>query len=499
MRDDGAREQKVTSKYEIRERADAFAVLGLDRCPVMVQAFPTYLALQLFDPNDPNRPLGRAVSFGFYDFHRLMDSIGNGLMAGWAAREDGRWGGARRWAVTQTKRAIAKRVHAQWQRLLTTIDPTVLAVHRAMFAAAFRTGRIAFEPELYRDRYIVRDILRYRAAAVAATYVNEGAIALLKRQVLALPAAAALREKAKAFGADLDIDVRVRKGYLYPAQEVNALHNWVGLFSPTGKGYRSLNRTLMNLPGGVSGRRLTCLAAVQLDHPVVDRLELTTICCAASLEDANSPRNRVTNQCVFLGARRGQVAEAMRRVAAHTHDDLSPTRSDDVATVVQFLADYPDPHRGNIVGLADKAIAWHRDQQAQAVEATASLLGADTATSLPPIPLPDVPGVRFLTTVGEVCEEGVRMDHCIATYADQAVNGECYLFHAERDGEWASVEVSPRGKVVQSQGPKNRRNGTSRWAAGVLNRWGRQFRMAPVGPDADDGGEDGPSVPEVAW
>jgi hypothetical protein len=63
--------------------------------------------------------------------------------------------------------------------------------------------------------------------------------------------------------------------------------------------------------------------------------------------------------------------------------------------------------------------------------------------------LPAVPGVRFLDSVAAIADEGAAMGHCAASYAESAVRGECYLFHVEHDGELATAEVAPDGRVVQ--------------------------------------------------
>jgi tetratricopeptide (TPR) repeat protein len=66
--------------------------------------------------------------------------------------------------------------------------------------------------------------------------------------------------------------------------------------------------------------------------------------------------------------------------------------------------------------------------------------------------------VTFLGTVGEIVGEGERMRHCIATRAQDAVHGRCHLFHVEHEGQHASVEVSPEGKITEAQGPHNTDN-----------------------------------------
>jgi hypothetical protein len=68
------------------------------------------------------------------------------------------------------------------------------------------------------------------------------------------------------------------------------------------------------------------------------------------------------------------------------------------------------------------------------------------------------------------------MEHCIASYCEQAVEGRCYLFHAEYQGEKASVEVNPSGEIIQARGPRNCYNKAAQWATQVFGQWGRGLR-----------------------
>jgi hypothetical protein len=61
------------------------------------------------------------------------------------------------------------------------------------------------------------------------------------------------------------------------------------------------------------------------------------------------------------------------------------------------------------------------------------------------------------------------MDNCVASYARQAVAGQCYLFHIERAGETGSVEVGVDGRIRQAFGPYNRRNTAATWAKQILS------------------------------
>jgi hypothetical protein len=188
---------------------------------------------------------------------------------------------------------------------------------------------------------------------------------------------------------------------------------------------------------------------------------------------------------VFAHARHNEIVEAMgivgeerRRAlgqpAGHPCGVLSPRRTRDIAFFTGYLCDFPDQHRGRIVALARKAVAWHQDEAAME-RRSLEQLGLDRTTALPPIPLPNVEGVRFLSSVGEILEEGRRMRHCVASYAKDAVQGQCYLFHVDYEEEEATVEVDRAGRVLQSQGPGNHHNAAATWGRHQLEAWANIF------------------------
>jgi hypothetical protein len=166
----------------------------------------------------------------------------------------------------------------------------------------------------------------------------------------------------------------------------------------------------------------------------------------------------------------------MAIVSGHLRQPLSPRRTADIKQAVDFLLDYPDGHNGNIVGLANKAIRWHRTCWDEQSEKATRHLSDDAPVVAPPIPLPDADGIRFLTTVGDLRNESEEMQHCIRHYAKSACDGGCFLFRVEHQGERASVEVSPFGFVTQAQGPKNVANRAAEWGRTVLGKWARGLR-----------------------
>jgi hypothetical protein len=253
------------------------------------------------------------------------------------------------------------------------------------------------------------------------------------------------------------------------SEQLELLRNWMALFSPTNSTYRSLNRTLMNFPGGIPHRLACYLSYVHLDKPISTRLELLTLLFA--IQGSRVQRHRE----IFMHAPESRIHAAMKIVGRSTNNDLSTRRAGDVQTMVLFLLDYPHLHGGNIVGLAENSVQWHRDEQEQLVEKTLEKLGGDRATIKPPVPLPRQRDITFIHTIGDLVDEGTRMGHCLASYAGHAVNGRSYFFHIVHNGEHATIEVNHGGQVTQAYGPSNKRNAAARWGARVMRKWASTF------------------------
>jgi hypothetical protein len=330
---------------------------------------------------------------------------------------------------------------------------------------------------------LVGDVLRYRAAAIALVeaehlarlrhqrrwvYRSELRQWIAQGQKLGLTSDLARRTLSEMYHrahgcldfGDVSLDV------------LSEIGDWRGLFSPTGETYRSLNRTLDNLPGGIGVGPLCNLARVHLERPILDRIELLVVCWAAGYLRTDAKSLQFLH--MVMHARRAQIVEAMNRVARFLGIQMNARRARQIADVMRFLADYPEPHTGTIVGLADKTIAWHRWWQAKEQHELLERLGADTAVAHPDIPIPEVAGIEFLSTIGALVQEGARMQHCVASYAPRALEGHCYLFHIEHRGEHATVEVSRySGTVVQALGAHNQPNKAAAWGERVLRKWAK--------------------------
>jgi hypothetical protein len=394
---------------------------------------------------------------GLFSYNRLLEQVAHRLLAGWRPGGEAPPAWLHRWKVKKTRRIIGKAVHTEWRRAHQETGAAVLDVQRAVFAATFRAPDLLFAPALYEQRDLVRDIIRYPACAHA---------------VACAPLLVPYREERRV-AADLEkygLAVVSWEPPLPDALIDSLALDWRGLFSPDGASYRSLNRTLMNLPGRVPTRLMTRLPHVRLARPVTERVELTTVLSAVPVAATGADHTEI-----FLHARREQITRAFEIVAAHLREPLRLSRSRDIERGVRFLADYPHAHRGNVVGLARASVGWHRERQDAERQRAIVELGSGTETAKPPVPLPDDPQIRFLPTVADVLREGAQMGHCIASYARRAVDGDSYLFHVERGGEHATVEVGAGGLVLQASGPANRMNGASTWGRRTLGEWAKAF------------------------
>ncbi|MBX3422607.1 MAG: PcfJ domain-containing protein [Pirellulaceae bacterium] len=468
----------VKSKYRFTQYPDGFKVEAPDRVPVRVTLFPTGFRIDSLEaaPREPRQlmlfpelqEVEPELKLNLVQYPRLVETVADASMSNWSPPKPGiPFRGVRIWAKKKTARALGKRIHRQWQRLVAKIDPLVWRVQKAVYAAApCLSTPLLHVPELYQHPYLVSDILRYRAAAIA---VNIGDTLCQWRR--ARQHEAALPQPGGLAIMPLDIEYRYSVRPEFAVQQMAA--DWQRLYSSTEVAYGSLRRTLMQLPGGISIWPHTVLPIVHLVRPMTDRLELATLLRAVMIQRERLIDEGASHLRTFHYARRSEIREAMDLVAAELAMPLSHRRNDAIATFVQFLCDYPDQHCGGLVSLARKSIAWHRDdgQRQQAALNALGQLSEDTSTRLPPIPLPEEGGVRFLASVGEILEEGERMKHCIGSYTEPAVHGRCYLFHVDYGGTSATVEVGPNGRVRQSFGPRNSQNEATSYGRQVLSRW----------------------------
>lgn len=473
------------SGYAFAEHADGVTISAPDRGDVRVTAYPCFFCAE-------ETAAGRRAFFGFYEMRRF---------ARWVARVMMPEGESRTGALERTRRTLGRPLAASAARLREGADPLVLAVQRALYSADPRgvvwrqdTRRPEFYRDFYRRAYLVSDLLRYPACARAVLCLPE---------ILFPPRFKIDADPIEDEYIDLDLmqlseddeEDDERQGCDgglfpgYPAYDFRPDHgdyrammerlgDWKGVFSPDDRPYRSLNRTLMNLPPYVPAAALKNLRHFRLARPLTSRSELLLTCCAikrGAREEGDGEK-----MGVLLAARRPDILRAMKMVRRETGVPLDGRRTESFDYLAGYLLDFPGEHSGSITGLAARSIRWHREHDEEARRN--SIEGLDPAAPLarPPAPLPEGEGITFLDTVGALLHEGGLMRHCVATYAASALKGDCYLFHVERDGETATVEVDRQGAVVQARGPGNTINAACRWSRRVLARWGRGLSDPPT-------------------
>ena len=111
--------------------------------------------------------------------------------------------------------------------------------------------------------------------------------------------------------------------------------------------------------------------------------------------------------------------------------------------------------------------------------------------SVDPTPFPkpwtgptDVDGYQIvpITNSAELYREGKRMRHCVGTYGGEAMSGECYFYHVEKeDKPIATVELLREGnkpKVGHVRGPCNAI--VDKKVMQILRKWARQVKELPA-------------------
>lgn len=363
-------------------------------------------------------------------------------------------------------------------RGLRQINPEAHAVQRAVLAVSPAVPRIACDPSFFREPYLTRDIIQYRAAAIA--------LANLESHLFAPWCAR-----------------RERPAHPEPEAMLAALREWRGLFSPTSRPYRSLNRTLMNLPGDVPPDLVPHLRTFELTRPLTDGIVLTAVLLHVSdRRAARLAETSVQQRRILERASPADIMAAVDAIGEFTGRTLCADRVQDLGFAVRFLIDHPAPFEGNLEGLVRRTIRWHeglrerarRPEQGRPADVpdppTRVGIRHTRPTARPPIPLPKIPGVEFLASVDRIYAEARMMDNCIASYASSAVSGDCYLFHVKYGGKHASIEIDPLGHVRQAEGPSNSHNEAAAWGAERLADWGNRLRE-PV----RDRSEPPPSAP----
>jgi hypothetical protein len=503
------------SRYHIMERSQGFRIEGgLDRIPVDVHLNGTHWTVRDALEDDEEKFV-YPYSIGLYNFRSLVRTIANRLMGMWHPDENTLvWGGIYDWAIAQTSHAICTRVRDQWQRLLVTLPEAVRRVTRRVFAATFNSYDLGCETwdALYTGEYaqLIQDIVKFPAAAIAchcATRLGVNVAQSLRIQREFSKQGSLPGSTEDRFGTiykrtwtdpfvekDQDAEIALARR----SRTARLASDWKAFFSYTGTAYRSLNRTLMALPGAIPYGLLCSFPYARPERPVTDRVELLALlffCEQLGLYRYQDKEGRYEERPVaehwayslFSKATREGIARALHRYDAHMHREPRALTASSIYDLVRFIclhcAQLPAASKQNVVGLTELAIEKHNEQFQQMLAEAIEHVDANAYLAIPPIEPPVNPVIRLLRTAAEVVQEGWHMGHCIPMYVDEAIRGQAYLFHVTYQGEEASAMVSAQGHVVMCQGPRSRTNGASAYGIRILSRWAKGLCQALIEPE----------------
>jgi len=442
--------------YEVKRTEQGFQIVSekLSKGPIDVLCQEQGLTIE-------NTESGSSENLGLFEFHKLMYGICRESISQQNYPEQ-----QRHWQIKRLSQRLYKDVLNVWRATLAELPETILNIQRALYAASPGNHRNAVFDGLANNAYAVRDIVQLRAAAHALLNLDTLIRFQQKNAVEHSPEYQALQNIAKEYHRNvlighIEIDDTIRIAYF---------SHWPDLYAPDGRTYRSLNRTLAALPGGLPSRLLCQLPKLQLHKPYTERLPLLLLLLWSIQHDRHPEAGHYD---VIANADTASIKRAMQRLATSRHIKLSSRRTVDVNEFVQTLLDYPEATHGGIVGLTDACIDWHRAQNERTLAELLDRLGEDQATQRPPIELPSSLHIHFLERTHAVIQEGQEMQHCISSYAKATVQGHCYLFHIDYQDTQATVEVSPQGHIVQSKGPHNKPTAASVWGRKQLKAWGK--------------------------
>jgi hypothetical protein len=325
---------------------------------------------------------------------------------------------------------IRKRFATHWNEMMEKYqDPARRTLSRAL-CSAFGPGALgafssSFLESAFQSKYWLSDLLKYPAAAYALR---------------------SLRVHSKVVPDDV---------------------NWMEMYSDTGKPYRSLNKTLMSFPRCMYGGIVEDVRRHRLDTPWYGKVKILFM-----LTDRGDFIHSDRHLSVF---RRSTNEDILRvaRMARYRGLDYKMNRMSRIEDFKRYLNDYPETYHGDLKGLFMRSFRWHEGQVRLNGPMTTmyeSRYKDSYALPDPPWGELDISGLTLLKTVGEVRGEGKKMSHCVGSYAYKAAQGQSFIYHYEKSGNKATIEMNNKGVIIQVHGPQNQQNGACRTAKVVIKR-----------------------------
>ena len=391
---------------------------------------------------------GWSTGHNLFNFSKIADSISSKFVPfdygkmGNTKKERGKYGGTVKYYRKIAEKAINKTLSPLLKKLIKNKVPEdLLLVHKTAFTV--------LGPKVY-ERYGCEIWSDYRQQK---------------------------KEDWNFFVNDIKNGYKYAVVYFMKSREFYSHSNisdWMKIFTRGEPANSSLTKTLLHCPRIPMQIFLNLAPSVDGKLPKVftDSLELKLWLAAISKKC-----HRI-NGYPFVNSSRKQIFKAKKLVEIHLRQKLDFRKFKDIINFTDFLCDFSnhkEDFQCQLVGLANKSVKWHIKQRQVKLERDKERIKADILkeTKKPSVPLPKNEKILFLENVHMIIQEGEKMGHCVASYAERAIRGQCFLFHVEHGGEEATIEVLPEGTIQQARGPYNKENGACRWGSGVLKRWVR--------------------------
>lgn len=456
------------SLYEIKDIPNGFRIFRKDYLDAEIKIHEQFFFSITIDRKEHYRNNKFCC---FIEYRKLRDILAEEVFDNWCIKNAEKIFASKykrvnknlkAWLIKKFSNGINYAIFPKWKELTKQINPDIFSVFNKFMSTrgpkAFFPP-IFFNEKLYENKQIVKDLKTYNSIH----FCIDNAV------------------------------IDNNNNIIFENQFVN---NWRLCFSNCKKTYKALNKTLDNFPRSIRLNLVKNLRYIHITEPINDRVKMLAILNAFSyINDSWGKDNRVciSHFACIMRSSPAQIRKAFKiykKNYEQIHNIKFPyslRKNIALTFLINYIFDYPDTHEGEIVGLLEKSHRWHqeRERQREAERAIAELRRLENnkaeaemrkkPTALPPIPLPEIEGVKFLSTVQEVFDEGANMKHCISSYAERARKGQCYLFHVEKNKLQASIMLDSSGKIVQSYGPRNCINEASKWASASLSAWGRKL------------------------
>jgi hypothetical protein len=242
--------------------------------------------------------------------------------------------------------------------------------------------------------------------------------------------------------------------------------NWKDYYAFGGKAYTSSNKTLMAVKWPIRFGILESLRNHKLEQPITTRLGLISLLTLTTYRNGD----------IFDDLRRivvtsspQEIKKAARLYKKLTKNNMDCRKSNDISQFWNWMNDYNSRYNGDLCGLVKRNHEYHERLARDATLRRAEQIAKDKARLAVLMAKPTVKpnwditkldkSIVFLDKGEKIYDESTAMKHCVSAYTEQAINGSTFLFHAERDGDKATVEIRPNPwRVIQARGPQNSRN-----------------------------------------